>query len=263
MKRIINLTLSLIFSTVLISFASGSIEAAEKIDKDKILELEGVIGTFGLFKVESAWEKLDSGEKKPVLEKVKMLIESYSDRVVVDTYSTLGLTKDSDFFIRLHAYHPEHNQKFIKEFLSPNILGRYFSLRDLRIGITKGLNYVHKTPGLLAELKAIKFEGPPPVFGIMVTVDKTSDWWNLSENQRLEMIKEHTVSTLHFIKGIKRKLYHSTGLGETDFVTYFETSGLKAFNDLIIALRSIEEAKYTTYGTPVIGHITPVENILK
>lgn len=263
MKRVMNLTIAVISLTILISFASGSAEATKKIDKMEILKSEGVIGTFGVFKTEPSWHKIDSEKKKSVLEMVKSLIESYSDRVVIDAFSTLGLGKDSDFFLRLHAYDPVNNHKFIRELMSSNILGNYFSLRNLHTGITKGLNYAHKMPDLLAELKATKYEGNPPVFGIIVTVDKTSDWWNLTENVRLKMIKEHTVRTMYFIKSIKRKLYHSTGLGETDFVTYFETADLTAFNELIITLKSIEEAKYTTYGTPIIGHITIIDDILK
>lgn len=263
MKIIMNLTIAVIFSTVLISFASDKAEAAKEIDKMKILKSKGVIGTFGVFEAGPSWHKMDSKKKKSILGIVKRLIESYSDRVVVDTYSTLGLTKGSDFFLRLHAYDLVNNHNFIRELLSSDILGNYFSLRGLHIGITKGLNYAHKTPELLAELKATKYEGHPPVFGIVVTVDKTSDWWNVAENERLKMIKEHTVKTMYFMKSVKRKLYHSTGLGETDFVTYFETADLKAFNDLIITLKSIEEAKYTTYGTPVIGYITIIDDILK
>jgi chlorite dismutase len=223
MKRMTNLILFVILSTVLISFTSINAKASEKLDKMTILKSKGVIGTFGVFKAEPSWQKIDFEKKKSVLVMVKHLIESYSDRVIVDMYSTLGLTKDSDFFLRLHAYDLVNNYKFIRELLSSNILGNYFSLRDLHNGITKGLNYAHKTPDLLTKLKATKYKGDPPVFGIVVTVDKTSDWWNLDENKRLGMIKEHTVRTMHFIKSIKRKLYHSTGLGKTDFVTYFES----------------------------------------
>ncbi len=263
MKRIMNPIAFIILSTILLSFANGNAEASNKIDKIKILNSIGVIGTFAVFKAEPSWHKITSEKKKLVLGMVKSLIESYSGRVVVDTYSTLGFTKDSDFFLRLHAYDPVNNYKFIRKLLSPNILGNYFSLRSLHYGITKGLNYADKTPDLLAALKATKYEGNPPVFGIVVTVDKNSDWWNLPENERLEMIKEHTVRTMHFIKSTKRKLYHSTGLGETDFITYFETADLKAFSNLMITLKSIKEAKYTTYGIPIIGYITSINDILK
>jgi len=262
MKGIMKLTISVILSVALLYLASSSLEAADKIDRNKILNSKGIIGTFGLFKAEPSWHKTDYEKKQSVKEKVKKLIESYSDRVVVDTYSTLGLTKDADFFLRLHAYNLVDNHTFIKNLLSSNILGKYFSLCDLHNGITKGLNYAHKMPDLLAELKATKYEGETPLFGIMITVDKAPDWWNLSGNERLEMIKEHTVMTMHFIKSTKRKLYHSTGLGETDFLTYFETDDLKAFNNLMITLKSIEEAKYTIYGTPVIGYITTIDGVL-
>lgn len=233
------------------------------LDKSAVLKAEGVTGAFVLLEASLPWKNTNVATKKLVLSKVKNLTAKYAAKVIVDVYDTSGLTKGADFFLRLHSYEPDQNQQFIEDLLASHVLGPYFVLRDVRLGITKGLNYAPKLPDLLAQLKAAKYEGPPPVFGIMVTVDKTSEWWNLPEGERLEMIKEHTALTLPFIKEVQRKLYHSTGLGETDFVTYFETSSLRAFNDLIVTLKSVREGRYTTYGTPVIGRIATFDDVFK
>ena len=39
----------------------------------------------------------------------------------------------------------------------------------------------------------------------------------------------------------KRKLYHSSGLDDLDFITYFETSKLEDFHSLVLALEKVKE----------------------
>ena len=55
------------------------------------------------------------------------------------------------------------------------------------------------------------------------------------------MMKEHTEAALPYHKTVKRKLYHSTGLDDMDFITYFETSKLEDFHSLILALEKVKE----------------------
>ena len=78
------------------------------------------------------------------------------------------------------------------------------------------------------------------------------------------MLKEHTLPTLDYLKTIKRKLYHSTGLSDVDFLTIFETNDLVAFNDLVIALRMVREDTYNVQlGEPtVIGTIKSWKDIV-
>ena len=58
------------------------------------------------------------------------------------------------------------------------------------------------------------------------------------------MMKEHTEAALPYHKTVKRKLYHSTGLDDLDFITYFETSKLEDFHSLILALEKVKEFQY-------------------
>ena len=59
------------------------------------------------------------------------------------------------------------------------------------------------------------------------------------------MMKEHTEAALPYHKTVKRKLYHSTGLDDLDFITYFETSTLEDFHSLILSLEKVKEFQYT------------------
>jgi chlorite dismutase len=99
----------------------------------------------------------------------------------------------------------------------------------------------------------------------VVPVKKNAEWWNLSAERRLRIMEGHTVPTLAFLPTVKRKLYHSTGLDDLDWITYFETNDLKAFNNLMIALASIPENLYQPrWGSPtILGTIHSVEDVVK
>ncbi|MBA3967102.1 MAG: chlorite dismutase family protein [Nitrospirales bacterium] len=87
----------------------------------------------------------------------------------------------------------------------------------------------------------------------MIPIRKNAEWWNLSKEDRVALMKEHTIPTVAYFKTVKRKLYHSTGLSDVDFLTYFETNDLGEFNDLVIALRMVREDTFNVQlGEPTI-----------
>lgn len=91
------------------------------------------------------------------------------------------------------------------------------------------------------------------MYAIMIPIRKNAEWWNLPKAERVAMMKEHTLPTLDYLKTIKRKLYHSTGLSDVDFLTFFETNNLVEFNELVIALRMVREDLFNVQlGEPTI-----------
>ena len=79
------------------------------------------------------------------------------------------------------------------------------------------------------------------------------------------MMKEHTEAALPYHKTVKRKLYHSTGLDDMDFITYFETSKLEDFHSLILALEKVKEFQYTRrFGHPIwLGTAKGLDEIIE
>jgi chlorite dismutase len=85
----------------------------------------------------------------------------------------------------------------------------------------------------------------------VIPIRKSADWWALDQDTRAAMMKEHTEAALPYHKTVKRKLYHSTGLDDVDFITYFETSKLDDFHSLILSLEKVKEFQYTRrFGHP-------------
>ncbi len=222
-----------------------------------------VFGTFALFHVDPAWAEKSQGYKRRATLEAKSLVASFKNRVALDAYWTYGLTTGAHFMLRLHSEDLQSNQQLLTQLMTTD-LGKHLHLTFTITGVTKGLNYATQFPDLLAQLKAASYEGAAPAYAVMIPTKKSSDWWNQPEGERVAMIKEHTLPTLAYLKTVKRKLYHATGLADADFVTIFETNDLVAFNDLLISLRMVREDRYNErLGSPtVLGTIMSWEEIL-
>ncbi|MEX0830042.1 MAG: chlorite dismutase family protein [Nitrospirales bacterium] len=209
-------------------------------------------GTFALFELDEDWGNLSVEERQKGGEEAKSLLESTKNQVTVDGYWTYGLTTDSHFMLRLHSADLKANQQLLTQLWSTR-LGRHLDLEYTISGVTKKLNYAPDFPELLEKLKGAKYEGDPSTYAIMIPIRKNAEWWNLSKEERVALMKEHTIPTVAYLEKVKRKLYHSTGISDVDFLTIFETNNLIDFNNLVIELRKVREDKFNVQlGEPTI-----------
>lgn len=67
------------------------------------------------------------------------------------------------------------------------------------------------------------------------------------------------------MKTVKRKLYHSSGLGDFDFITCFETAKLDDFHNLVLGLEQVRENRHNRrFGNPTLpGTIRSLDEILE
>ncbi len=238
--------------------------AESKIVDAKIMKAKGAYGLFNTYKVQPSFYAMSMVDRSNAAAAVQALVEKHKGKVMVQAYLTRGFESDSDFLLRLHAYEPDKAQAFLVDFKA-TIIGRHSEVKETLIGVTKGLNHTtkKKAPDLLASLKAGKYEGGTPKYAFMIPIKKNAAWWNLSEKEKLDKMIEHTMPTLAFLSKVKRKLYHSTGLDDMDFITFFETNDLVAFNNLNIELFKVSENLFNVrYGKPIVmGTIASVSDV--
>ena len=241
-------------------------KAPAPVDRAKILTAAGVYGNFSTYKVRPEYYRLALAERKGAAAEVVAVVDKHKEKVIVDAYLTRGFEAGSDLFLRVHSYDMAATQAFLVDFRATRF-GMALEVTENLVGVTKALNYItkDKSPDLNAGLTAASYSADPPRYALMVPVKKNADWWNLSDAQRLKEIETHTLPTLANLVNVKRKLYHSTGIDDTDFITYFETADLVAFNNLMLALAKVPENKYhVRWGSPtVLGTIQTVENVVK
>lgn len=235
------------------------------VDREKLLTEPGVFGTFAVFKVDDSWWKLDKAARTFAATEVKAVFQKHGDNIITDTYLLRGLMGKADFFVRVHSTEMLHNQNFLVDLMGTT-LGKYLQNTQTFNGITKPLNYV---PGFSEDLqKVVKTTAPDPgpkPYVIVVPIRKDAEWWNMSQDGRSAMMKEHTEATVSYLKTVKRKLYHASGLDDLDFITYFETAKLDDFNSLVIGLERVRENRHNKqFGSPtLLGTIRPLDEILE
>lgn len=245
---------------VLLSFAQT---ARAEVDREKLLKEPGVYATFAVFKVGDEWWKIDRDARTKAVAEAKSIVQKHSDQIIIDTYLLRGLSEKADFFIRIHSKEMIYNQNFLIDFMGTT-LGKALKNTDTFNGITKALNYVPSFPEeLKTELKTPPPQGSPYV--VVVPIRKDAEWWITAQDPRAALMKEHTDATVAYLKTVKRKLYHSSGLDDLDFITYFETAKLDDFNNLVTGLLKVKENRHNKrFGDPLLlGTIRPLDEILE
>ena len=233
-------------------------------DREKLLSEPGVYGTFAAFSLEEEWAKQDQPTRISRLTAMKGVVEKHRERVAIDLYLMRGLSDHADFLFRIHAHELRDAQQFLVD-LQNCQMGKYLKQVGILNGLTKKANYVPGFPDQMkVDLKTPSDPGSKP-YAIVIPIRKSAEWWGLDQDKRAAMMQEHTAAALPYQKTVKRKLYHATGLDDVDFITYFETSRLEDFHNLIVSLEKVKEFQYTRrFGHPtLLGTVNSLEELIE
>ncbi len=233
-------------------------------DREKLLAEPGVYGTFAAYNFDEEWAKEDEATRIAHLTVLKGVVEQHREKIAIDLYLMEGLSDHADILFRTHATELRDTQKFLVD-LQSSVFGKHLKTAGVMHGLTKKANYVPGFPDQLkTDLKVASDPGPKP-YVVVIPIRKTADWWALDQEKRAAMMKEHTEASLPYHKTVKRKLYHSTGLDDMDFITYFETSKMEDFHSLILSLEKVKEFQFTRrFGHPTwVGTATSLDEIIE
>lgn len=233
-------------------------------DREKLLADSGVYGTFAAYSLNEDWTKRDSATRIALLSVLKAVVEQHREKIAIDLYLLRGLSDHADILFRAHATELRDIQKFLLD-LQASAFGKHLTVAGIMHGLTKKANYVPGFPDdMKSDLKTASDPGPKP-YAVVIPIRKNADWWALDQESRAAMMKEHTQASLPYHKTVKRKLYHSTGLDDIDFITYFETSKLEEFHSLILAQERVTEFQYVRrFGHPTwLGTAKGLDEIIE
>ena len=234
------------------------------VDREKLLADPGVYGTFAAYSLTEDWARRDGATRIALLSVLKGVVEQHREKIAIDLYLLRGLSDHADILFRAHANELRDIQKFLLD-LQTSAFGKHLNASGIMHGMTKKANYV---PGFSDEMKAdLKTASEPGAkpYAVVIPIRKSADWWALDQEARAAMMKEHTEAALPYHKTVKRKLYHSAGLDNIDFITYFETSKLDDFHSLILSLEKVKEFQYTRrFGHPTwLGTAKSLDEIIE
>jgi chlorite dismutase len=249
---------------VLVSIGLMAVSSVEAADREKLLSEPGVYGTFAVFRLDEDWIKQGQTTRITQLLTLKGVVEQHREKVAIDLYLLRGLSDHGDLMFRVHASELHDTQAFLVD-LQHSLFGKHLQTAAIMQGLTKKANYVPAFPDQMkTDLKIPSEPGPKP-YAIIIPIRKSPEWWGLGQDKRVAMMQEHTEATVPYLKTVKRKLYHSSGLDDLDFITYFETSKLEDFHSLVLSLQKVKEFQYThRFGHPtLIGTVKSLDEIIE
>lgn len=260
LRTVIIRMLSMVIALCSVLMPEGPGRAAEH---EKLLSEPGVYATFAAFKLDPEWWKLDKSARETAAAAVKEVVRKHGEQIAIDPYLLRGLSEHADVLIRLHAPDLSHNQNFVVDLMGTTF-GAHLVNTSTFNGMTKKANYVPNFPDdTKSALKASADPGAKS-YAVVIPIRKDAAWWLLNHETRTRLMKEHTDAALPYLKTVRRKLYHSNGLDDFDFITYFETDNLADFNNLILALQQVKENQHNRrFGNPtLLGTVHSWDQIL-
>lgn len=222
-------------------------------ERDQLLSEPGIFATFAAFRADHDWWNLEPAAKQAALAEAKSVLARHGEKLAIDAYLLRGLSDHADVMIRVHGRELRDIQSLIVDLLATSF-GKHVRVSILLNGLTKKANYVPGFPDQTKnDLKAPTDDPGSTPYAIVIPIGKDAEWWALDQEKRTALMLEHTGAALPYLKTVKRKLYHSSGLDDVDFITYFETAKMEDFHQLILALEQVKENKHNRrFGHPTL-----------
>jgi len=205
---------------------------------------------FAFYKVDPAWRRLPKEEREASKKEFGAAVEEWRQRMLLISYSTVGLRPETDFMLWRIADSLDLLQAMSRE-LNRTALGAYLTTPYSFVAMTKRSIYVdkHVHPGQEGRRAAI-VPGEYRYLFVYPFV-KTRDWFLLPIERRQEMMDVH-IKVGHQFPSVKLNTTYSFGLDDQEFVVAFESDKPADFVDLVMALRETEGSRFTLRDTPII-----------
>lgn len=205
---------------------------------------------FTFFKVAPEWRRLETIERERQIAELAEIVESWSGRNLIRTYSTMGTRGDTDFMIWQVSYDLDDIQRMAGEVLG-SALGSYLTTPFSYLSMTKHSAYVEKYAGP-GEDRATRLSLAPGAhrYLFVYPLTKMREWYGLPADERQSIMNQHIAIGATY-SSVKINTTYSFGLDDQEFVLAFETDEPGDFLDLVQELRGSVSSAYTLTDVPI------------
>lgn len=216
---------------------------------------------FSFYHVDPAWRRLPRATKQAHGKEFLQVIEQSAKRLMVRTYSLVGLKPDVDFLMWRVGSRPEELQEMSSAIWQTK-LGGYLTTPYTYLSMTKRSTYVDKLNPEHEDRR--RFIAPANCKYLFVyPFSKTPEWYQLPFQERQTMMDEH-IKLGNTYPSVRIHTTYSFGLDDQEFVLAFETDHPKDFLDLVMEMRESKGRPYTLRDTPIFTCVTePMHEILQ
>ncbi|KKK72070.1 hypothetical protein LCGC14_2907590, partial [marine sediment metagenome] len=215
---------------------------------------------FTLYRVDPAWRSLPRQQREKAKGELCRAVESFGDRLLIRSYSLMGMRGDADFMLWQVGDRLEGIQELATAVFS-TAMGPHLSVPYSYLAMTRRSIYV---PSTSLRTGSPEEEGGPASHTVLSPGDagylfvypfvKTRAWYKLSKDERQRMMDEH-IGIGRKYPSVKLNTTYSYGLDDQEFVVAFETDEPADFLDLVMELRETEASSYTLSDTPIFSCI--------
>jgi len=204
---------------------------------------------FAFYKLSPAWWQLDLERRRSLGDELRALLDAWSERLILVSYSLAGLRADCDLLIWKAAESIDDVQA-VGLALARSGIGPYLLPAYAYLSLTKRSVYTreHDREHGGADRTRVAPIGAKYLF--VYPFVKTREWYGLPPERRQEMMNEH-IRVGNRYPRVKLNTTYSFGLDDQEFVLAFETDHPSDFLDLVMELRETEASRYTLRDTPI------------
>lgn len=206
------------------------------------------IVSFCFYRVDPAWRRLPAATKRRQADELRAVIDRFSKKLLVRTYSLVGLKPDVDFLIWRVGTSLEAIQEMSGAVRQTKLAG-YLTMPYAYLSMTKRSTYVDKLDPDHADRRRFITPADSKYLFVYPFV-KTHEWYQLPFSERQAMMDEHIVLGNKY-SSVRIHTTYSFGLDDQEFVLAFETDKPHDFLDLVMELRESKARPYTLRDTPI------------
>jgi chlorite dismutase len=203
---------------------------------------------FTFFRVDPAWRRLPAEERERTKSELCAAVESFGDRLLIRSYSLIGMRGDADLLLWQVGDRLEDAQELTTAAFS-TAMGPYLSVPHSYLAMTRRSIYVSPEEGGTPASRTVIAPTEAKYMFVYPFV-KTRDWYKLPKETRQAMMDEHIAVGRRY-PSVKLNTTYSYGLDDQEFVVAFETDEPADFIDLVMELRETQASAYTLRDTPI------------
>lgn len=206
---------------------------------------------FSFFKLDRAFRRLPDDRQRAAKLEFLSAIRGFNRRMLLRSYSLVGLRGDVDFMLWQVAPTPEPFQE-LQTAINHTSLAVYLDQPYSYLAITRRSIYDigEMVEGGGSETERILIQPGEHAYLFVYPFVKTRPWYALGQEARQEQINEHIRIGREYPQ-IKLNTTYSYGIDDQEFVVAFEGDDPTDFVDLVMDLRFSEASQHTLRDTPM------------
>jgi chlorite dismutase len=212
---------------------------------------------YTLYRVDPAWRRLPVEERAAHKDAFAEVVEEWSERMELRTYSLVGLRPEVDFmFWKLTERYEDLSE--LAADLNATPLAGWLETPYSYLAAARPSKYFERDPK--RPPRRVIPRGAP--YLVVYPFVKKREWYSLPMDDRRRAMQEHASVGSRFVT-ITNHTTYSFGIDDQEFMTAFECEAPADFLELMLTLRETEASRYTERDTPIfVGQAAEIRSIL-